>query len=185
VENGHGGIVIGSETAAGIFDVTAENCLFRGTDRGIRIKTRRGRGGRIENLRFRNITMENNLCPLAINMFYRCGIDNLENYFSQKSLPVNAATPSIKNVRITDIRAAGCRASAGLIAGLPESPIENLVIQRCTFSTDEHSGVPPDESDMFLGLPAVSEKSIRLLNVKNPSFRAVKVNGPAEAFIYR
>jgi polygalacturonase len=185
VENGHGGIVIGSETAAGIFDVTAENCLFRGTDRGIRIKTRRGRGGRIENLQFKNITMENNLCPLAINMFYRCGIDVPGDYFSQEALPVNAATPSIKNVSVSDIRATGCRASAGLIAGLPESPVDNLVMQRCTFSTDEHSGVSPDESDMFLGLPAVSEKSIRLLNVKKALLEEVCVNGPAEAFIYR
>ncbi|MCL2600387.1 MAG: glycoside hydrolase family 28 protein, partial [Treponema sp.] len=73
VEDGHGGIVIGSETAAGIFDVRAEDCTFRGTDRGIRIKTRRGRGGQIENLDFRGLTMENNLCPVAINMFYKCG----------------------------------------------------------------------------------------------------------------
>ena len=185
VENGHGGIVIGSETAAGIFDVVAENCLFRGTDRGIRIKTRRGRGGRIENLEFTNLTMEDNLCPLAINMFYRCGADSADNFFVQEALPVNAATPSIKNVIVSDIRAAGCRASAGLIAGLPESPVENLVIQRCVFSTDEQSRATPDEADMFLGLPAVSEKSIRLLNVKNPLFKAIEVNGPAEAFIYR
>jgi len=185
VENGHGGIVIGSETAAGIFDVTAENCRFRGTDRGIRIKTRRGRGGRIENVQFKNIAMENNLCPLAINMFYRCGIDDPGNYFSPEALPVNAATPSIKNVIVADIRADGCRACAGFIAGLPESPIENLVMERCTFSTDENSGVSPDEADMFRGLPSVSEKSIRLLNVKDPQCSAVEVNGPAEAFIYR
>jgi polygalacturonase len=185
VGDGHGGIVIGSETAAGIFDVLAEDCLFRGTDRGIRIKTRRGRGGRIENLQFKNLTMENNLCPLAINMFYRCGADSSDNFYIQEALPVNAATPSIKNVHVFDIRATGCRASAGFIAGLPESPVENIVIQRCAFSTDEQSDHRPDESDMFLGLPEVTEKSIRLLNIKNPEFSEIQVIGPAEAFIYR
>jgi polygalacturonase len=185
VGDGHGGIVIGSETAAGIFDVLAENCIFKGTDRGIRIKTRRGRGGKIENLEFKNLIMENNLCPLAINMFYRCGASMEDGFFTQEILPVNDATPSIKNIRISDIRATGCRASAAFMAGLPETPIENVHIQRCEFSTDENSGISTNESDMFLGLSEVKEKSIRLINVKNPVFEDVKVHGPTEPFIYR
>jgi polygalacturonase len=185
IEDGHGGIVIGSETAAGVCEVLTEDCLFRGTDRGIRIKTRRGRGGKIHDLEFRNLTMENNLCPVAINMFYRPGAALTDACFSQSALPVNAATPSIKNIRISNIKASGCRASAGFIAGLPESPVENVEINRCEFSTDERSGVSPDESDMFLGIPAITEKSIRLLNVKNIQFNEVNVRGPLEAFIYR
>jgi polygalacturonase len=185
VEDGHGGIVIGSETAAGVSDVLAEDCLFKGTDRGIRIKTRRGRGGRIQNLEFRKLKMENNLCPLAINMYYRCGANLQDGYFSLDALPINAATPSIKNISISDIEASGCRASAGFIAGLPESPVENLRLNRCDFSTDEQSGVSPDESDMFLGLPQITEKCIRLLNVKDIECNEVQVRGPAETFIYR
>jgi hypothetical protein len=38
---------------------------------------------------------------------------------------------------------------------------------------------------MFLGLPQITEKGIRLLNVKNVEFSEVNVSGPAEAFIYR
>ena len=44
MENGHGAVVLGSEMAGGIYDVTARDCVFLGTDRGFRIKTRRGRG---------------------------------------------------------------------------------------------------------------------------------------------
>jgi polygalacturonase len=185
VDDGHGGIVIGSETAGGIFSVLAEDCLFNGTDRGIRIKSRRGRGGIIRDLEFRNLTMENNLCPLAINLYYRCGAELADGYFSPDPLPQDAATPQVRNVSVSGIRARGCRASAGFIAGLPESPVENLRIRHCEFSTDEQSGVSPDESDMFLGIPGVTEKSIRLLNVKDPEFEDVTVKGPAEAFIYR
>ncbi|MDR2160337.1 MAG: glycoside hydrolase family 28 protein [Treponema sp.] len=185
VEDGHGGIVIGSETAGGIFDVLAEDCLFRGTDRGIRIKTRRGRGGEIRNLEFRNITMENNLCPLAVNMYYRCGAEQEAAYFSPDPLPLSPETPSIAHVTVSGVRASGCRASAGFVAGLPESPVENLRIRDCEFSTDETSGVSPDESDMFLGIPPVTEKSFRILNAKNPELRNVRVEGPKEAFIYR
>jgi polygalacturonase len=185
VENGHGGIVIGSETAGGIFGVLAENCLFRGTDRGIRIKTRRGRGGHIRDLEFCGLTMENNLCPISINMYYRCGAEHEAAYFSPASLPLTAQTPSIKNIAVSGIRAGGCRASAGFVAGLPESPVENLALRDCEFSTDEASGVSPDESDMFLGIPPVTEKSFRLLNVKNADLQNVAVRGPAEAFLYR
>ncbi|MDR0388359.1 MAG: glycoside hydrolase family 28 protein [Treponema sp.] len=184
VKDGHGGIVIGSETAGGIFDVTVEDCVFAGTDRGIRIKTRRGRGGHIRNLSFRNLTMENNLCPVAINMFYRCGAKMSDGFFVQDPLQVGVTTPSIKNIAISGVRASGCRASAGFIAGLPEAPIENLSIRSCEFSTDETSPASPDESDMFLGLPPVWGKSFRVLNVKEPEFSDVTVTGPREAFIY-
>ena len=185
VEDGHGGIVIGSETAAGIFDLFAEDCIFKGTDRGIRIKTRRGRGGRIENLEFKNLIMENNLCPLAINMFYRCGANSTDIYFKQEALPVDEATPSIKNINITNIKARGCRACAGFIAGLPESPVENLTINHCEFSVDENGFSSPDEADMFFGIPSIKEKGIRLLNIKNAAFNEVHVKGTAEAFIYK
>jgi polygalacturonase len=185
VEDGHGGIVMGSETAGGIFDVLAEDCLFRGTDRGIRIKTRRGRGGHIRDLVFRNLTMENNLCPISINEYYRCGAEHEAACFSLDPLPVTAQTPSIKNIAVSGVRARGCRASAGFVAGLPESPVENLAVWDCEFSTDETSGISPDESDMFLGIPPVTEKSFRLLNVKNPDLQNVRVLGPAEAFLYR
>jgi len=183
VGDGHGGIVIGSETAAGIFDVQAEDCTFKGTDRGIRIKTRRGRGGRIENLDFRRMVMEDNLCPVAINMFYRCGAEDEGGLFVQDALPVKSTTPRIKNVRIRDVRATGCRASAGFIAGLPESPIENLDMSRCRFSVDEKSGASPCSSDMFRGVPATREKGIRLLNVLEPKFSDVEVRGAARAFV--
>jgi polygalacturonase len=185
VEDGHGGIVIGSETAGGIFQVLAEECRFRGTDRGIRIKSRRGRGGEIRDLDFRNITMENNLCPLVINMYYRCGAEPTDVFFSPDPLPLNQTTPSVKNIRVSGIRASGCRASAGFIAGLPESPVENLVMNQCEFSTDEQSGVSPGESDMFFGISETGKKSFRLLNVKGAEFNEVKVKGPAEAFIYQ
>jgi len=184
VEDGHGGIVIGSETAAGIFDVKAEDCTFRGTDRGIRIKTRRGRGGHIENLDFCKLTMENNLCPVTINMFYKCGANPSDIYFSQEALPIESTTPQIRNVRIRDVRAIGCRASAGFIAGLPEAPVENLDLGRCEFSVDELSQVNPGESDMFFGVPETEEKGIRLLNVKEPKFSEILVRGAAKAFVY-
>lgn len=184
VGDGHGGIVIGSETAAGVDHLVAENCTFNKTDRGIRIKTRRGRGGDIHHLEFRNLTMKDNLCPFAINMFYKCGAKPGESYFSLDKLPITSETPRVHDVTITGIKAVGCKASAGFIAGLPEAPIENLVIKSSSFETDEASSTSPQESDMFYGLPSVDQKSFRICFANNPEFSDVVVKGPKDTFLY-
>jgi polygalacturonase len=182
----HGGIVIGSETAAGIRHVLAENCHLDGTDRGIRIKSRRGRGGDIFDITLKNLKMENNLCPIAINMYYKCGItDQSSPLFSLDKQPVTAETPHIHAVSISGITATGCKASAGFIVGLPEAPIENLTIRDCVFSTDETSPASPMDSDMFYGLPDVSVKSFRILNAPGAEFSNVKIDGPKDVFIYK
>ena len=186
VKNAHGGIVLGSETAAGIHAVTAEDCDLDGTDRGIRIKSRRGRGGDIRAVHLKNISMDNTLCPIAINMYYKCGCDDPTSpIYSLDKQPVTEETPSITDVSIMGVRARNCRASAGLIVGLPEMPIGDLVIKDCEFSTDESSKESPMDSDMFLGLPEVTEKSFRVLNAPGAQFDNVKITGPKDAFIYR
>jgi hypothetical protein len=118
-------------------------------------------------------------------MYYRCGAELEDGFFSLDPQPPGPATPSVKNISVSNVRARGCRASAGFIAGLPEAPVENLRIYNCEFSTDEESGISPDESDMFLGIPGVKEKSVRFLNVKDMELRDVVVRGPVEPFIYR
>ena len=44
MRDGHGSITIGSEMAGGVKNLTVRDCMFFHTDRGLRIKTRRGRG---------------------------------------------------------------------------------------------------------------------------------------------
>jgi hypothetical protein len=56
---GHGGVVIGSEMSGNVKRVAISNCVFEGTDVGIRIKTMRGRGGIVEDIRISNILMYN------------------------------------------------------------------------------------------------------------------------------
>ncbi len=51
---GHGGLVVGSEMSGGVRNVFMEDCHFEGTDRAIRIKSKRGRGG---------VRSRKHLCP--------------------------------------------------------------------------------------------------------------------------
>lgn len=176
VRSAHGGAVIGSETAAGIHHVRVSDCLFDGTDRGIRIKSRRGRGGAISNLEFFRIRMVNNLCPFVVNMFYRCGSTD-PSLFSLEKRAVSDETPSLKDVVISDCVATGSKASAAMIVGLPEKPVENLAIRNCRFSVDSDSTCSVNDSDMYLGLPSPEGRGIRLRYVKNLSLDNVTVDG--------
>lgn len=185
VRNAHGGIVIGSETAAGMSGIHASDCDLSGTDRGIRIKSRRGRGGDINDIELRNLVMNDTLCPIAMNMYYKCGITDVNApEFSLEKQEITSETPRIHNVKIVGCKGTGCKASAGFIVGLPERPIDNLEIRDCHFTTDESSDCSPMESDMFYGLPEVSVKSFRVRNAPGAKFENVTIEGPKETFIY-
>jgi len=163
-KQGHGGVVIGSETAGGIYDVVVSDCSFEGTDRGVRIKTRRGRGGTVSRLRFSDLNMKQVLCPVAINMYYRCGArpEEFSELFSLECRPVSASTPHIYDIEISNLEAQECRASAGFIIGLPESPIEKLHMHGCRIDLSKSEIVAPSESEMFEGLPETQARGIRI-----------------------
>ncbi|HQH88171.1 MAG: glycoside hydrolase family 28 protein [Spirochaetia bacterium] len=180
-KQGHGGVVIGSETAGGIYEILVSDCSFDGTDRGVRIKTRRGRGGTVSRLRFSDLHMKRALCPVAINMYYRCGakLEECSKLFSLEHQPVDALTPHIHDIEISNLRAQECRASAGFIIGLPESPIENLRMRNCRIELSRNDMVAPSESEMFEGLPEMQARGIRIRNA-NCDFDGLEVLGLPE-----
>jgi len=116
---GHGGVVIGSEMSGGVWNVVAENCEFIGTERGIRIKTQRGRGGVVENIAIRNITMRDIVYEaITIDM----------HYTKLPPEPVSERTPIIRSISINNVRCD--RAGVGIyLSGLSEMPIEDVVIE--------------------------------------------------------
>jgi polygalacturonase len=95
---GHGGVVIGSEMSGNVKRVTISNCVFEGTDRGIRIKTMRGRGGVIEDILVSNVMMYN---------MANEGILITLRYQSTKPEPLSERTPSAKNIRISGVTVRG------------------------------------------------------------------------------
>ena len=55
VYDAHGGFVVGSEMSRGVENILVENCVFIGTDIGIRFKSALGRGGIVQNITIKNI----------------------------------------------------------------------------------------------------------------------------------
>jgi polygalacturonase len=122
--HGHG-MSIGSETLGGVRHVTVENCTFKDTISGIRIKSDRTRGGLVENLVYRNLTMENVKIPINITAYYpRVPKDPLED----QGQPVTDRTPVFRDIRIENLTATSYQ-SAGFIVGLPECVVSNVVLE--------------------------------------------------------
>lgn len=137
--NGHGGVVVGSEMSGGVKNVVVNNCVFNGTDRGIRIKTRRLRGGSLEDMMFSNIIMNNVWVPVCVNEYYFCNCDRSDEFlFSENKKPVTDKTPVIKNINISNISAKNACVSAIYMKGLPENPISGITLSNVSIDMKEN-----------------------------------------------
>ncbi len=117
--HGHG-LSIGSEIAGGVQNVRASHVTFNGTANGVRIKSGRDRGGDIGHFTFRDLNMQNVGTPVIVTSYYgeRRGTPDVAQ-------PVTRLTPRFHDIRIEHLRATGAK-QAGVIEGLPESPIATL-----------------------------------------------------------
>ncbi|MCO5731434.1 glycoside hydrolase family 28 protein [Rhizobium sp. SSA_523] len=145
MERGHGGVVIGSEMSGGVRNVTVRRCAMRDTDRGLRIKTRRGRGGVVEKIRLEDCVMTGVAVPLVVNSFYFCDSDGRSDYVqSRLPLPVTQATPVVRDIAVRNLVAENVGVAAAAFYGLPEAPITGITIDgyRVGFDPDAVADVP-------------------------------------------
>ena len=174
--HGHGGVVLGSEMAGGVRNVVISACVFRGTDRGIRVKTRRGRGGLIENVRVSTVVMEDVLSPFTVNSFYHCGPEGKLPLIGDRSAQeVDEGTPQIRGLHLAHITATGVRASAAHLYGLPEAPLHDVSLHdvTVTFAEDPVPGTP----EMADGVGPVAGEGMRLGFVHDARLSGVRVQG--------
>ena len=141
MEFGHGAVTLGSEMAGGVTNLTVNRCVFRKTDRGLRIKTRRGRGkdAIIDGVLFENIVMEGVLTPIVINMWYNCCDPdrNSEYVWSRKALPIDDRTPYLGKFTFRNMTCLDCEAAACYCDGLPEMPIKEITVENIKFTYSE------------------------------------------------
>jgi polygalacturonase len=123
VHHAHGAVTIGSETSGSVRNLVASNITAVGTVNGIRIKSRRGRGGAVENVRFDNWTMRNVGTAIEVTNYYL-----MEGETRGGPEPVSIRTPVFRNIAISNVTIDGAKQLID-IEGLPEKPIEGLHIQ--------------------------------------------------------
>ena len=144
VFQGHGGFVVGSEMSGGVHNILVQNCQFLGTDVGLRFKSCRGRGGLVDNIFIRNISMfDIQADAIIFNLYYggksviemqRDG-DMANNTDMQ---PVDETTPEFRDIHIENVV---CRNAnrALFFNGLPEKPIENIYLKNISISAENPS----------------------------------------------
>ncbi len=169
--NGHGGVVIGSEMSGGVKKVTITNCVFQGTDRGIRIKSARGRGGVVEDIRVSNIILKDlKREAFTLNLFY------------QKSdpEPFSERTPVFRNIHYSNVT--GTAKQSALIVGLEESPVENISFNDIRLSTQTGFQVKDARDISFhqVHINTQSGPAIKAEKVKYLDLCDVRTNEPHE-----
>lgn len=178
MENGHGAVTVGSEVGAGVKDVHVEQCLFRHTDRGLRIKTRRGRGkdSVLSGIYFDRIHMDHVMTPFVVNSFYFCDPDGKSEYVQNRSpLPVDDRTPRIDSLYFTDIQAENCHVAASFLYGLPEQKIGRVEFKNVSisFAEDARPGVPA----MLNGVDECRKRGFMISGVKTLVMDHVRLTG--------
>ena len=134
---GHGGFVVGSEMSGGVKNILVDQCQFLGTDVGLRFKSTRGRGGIVENIYIKNISMTDiKTDAITFNMYYGgksvaemlADGDNPDNV---TKMPVTEETPIFRNIDIKNIICNGA-GRAMEFNGLPEMPIDGISLKDIT-----------------------------------------------------
>ncbi len=147
--NGHG-VSIGSHTRGGVSNITVTDCTFKNTDCGIRIKSDRDRGGVVEKLTYRNLRMTNVGFPILIYGSYMATeprfrkLNDLTAEIAKTypAEPIAEHTPVYRDIVFSNIIATTQKGRrAGLIWGLPESHVKNVLLENVSITADKPFGV--------------------------------------------
>ena len=134
---GHGGFVVGSEMSGGVKNILVDQCQFLGTDVGLRFKSTRGRGGIVEKIYIKNISMTDiKTDAITFNMYYGgksvaemlADGDNPDNV---TKMSVTEETPIFRHIDIKNIICNGA-GRAMEFNGLPEMPIDDISLNDIT-----------------------------------------------------
>lgn len=177
-ERGHGGVVIGSEIAGGIQNVRISQCKFSHTDRGLRIKTRRGRGELcvIDGIRMQNVVMDSVMAMLVVGMYYFCDPDGHSPYVQSRTpLPVDEYTPRVGAIELEDVTCTRCGAAGVFVYALPEQPMDSLRLKnvRIAFDPDAAPALPA----MMDGIPKMKGQGVFARHIKALTLEHVSING--------
>jgi len=132
--HGHG-ISIGSQTRAGFSHVVVRRCTFDGTDNGLRIKSDRGAGGEVHDIRYSDIVMRYVRRPFDLNMLYN-GNAGLSTDVGPRQAEAGQTEyiPNFHDIHITNLTVTHSPV-AGRILGLPELLANGISFSNAKFQT--------------------------------------------------
>lgn len=172
---GHG-VSIGSPTTGGVSNLTVINCTFNHTEAGIRIKSDRDRGGYLHNLSYLNLRMTNVDCPILIYASYMAtnrefrALNNLTAAVAARypRRPVVARTPIYRDITFSNIVATvPPDRRAGLIWGLPEMEVSNVLLEDVTITADRPFGIYDAQNVRLVNSKIITPQGVNQLSCTN------------------
>jgi polygalacturonase len=172
---GHG-VSIGSPTRGGVSNLTVINCTFNNTEQGIRIKSDRDRGGFLHNLSYLNLRMNNVMYPILIycsynatNPVYRALTDVTPAIVATyPGAGITPTTPIYRDITFSNITATtqpGRR--AGLIWGLPEMAITNVLLEKVHITADKPFGIYDAQDVRLVDSQIITPEGVNKISVTN------------------
>ena len=154
MEDGHGGVVIGSEISGGFKNLFVEDCEMDSPEllRVIRIKTSDCRGGLIENVNVRNVKVGRcEEAVLKINLMYEPQENCLRNY-----------PPYVRNVTLENVTSAQSRYGLYIIGLDGMVNVSDVTVRNCTFNGAEEGVSITGAERVRLRNVSVNGKKIRI-----------------------
>jgi polygalacturonase len=150
MEDGHGGITLGSEISGGVRNVFAMNCKLSSPrlDHGLRFKNNAMRGGVLENIFFRDITIgEVGHAAITVDFNYEEGARGKH-------------TPVVRNLQVQNLKSGKSKYAVDL-QGLPNAPIIDVRLENCTFDNTEHESIVKNVRGLNLHNVSVNGKELK------------------------
>lgn len=169
VFKGHGGFVVGSEMSGGVRNVYVSGCQFLGTDVGLRFKSKRGRGGIVENIWIDQVSMTDIPTEAVTFNLYYGGKSAVEVLESGETVPADVApepvdetTPAFRHIHISRLTCSHAR-RAMYFNGIPEMPIRDVTLEQVCIHAEEGAEFAYSEE--------VTMRNVSIFPAKGEAFR--------------
>lgn len=168
VYRAHGGFVIGSEMSGGARNIFVSDCTFIGTDVGLRFKTTRGRGGVVEKIYIKNISMRDiNTDAILFDMYYMGKSPGEDGDAKNEVIPpVTEATPQFRDFYVDNVVCVGAERALE-VRGLPEMSIKGIHLQNLSFKTNKGIDITEGEGISLKNVYLDCKDTSPLFNLNN------------------
>lgn len=128
------GVAVGSEMSGGVRNVLVQDCVFNNTYSLASVKAPRTRGGMIENIKYEDITFQNNSTEHKDCRWFR-GAINIDQFYSHEDFDpdnleeVNDGTATIRNISFHNIELFTVAGNAIYMVGLPENRLKDIRLE--------------------------------------------------------
>ena len=162
-DGGHG-VAMGSEISGCIRNVLIEDCVCGPENRApVRFKSQPSRGGVVENVTFKNMTLNGCGTFIDANLVWRM-VEDYEPFFPRTVL---------RNIRVINV--SGTARSVGTISGDPAAPIPEgtFIFDGCRIKADKGLMLSNVGQRNFDGLEVQLPEGEEFLNFRNDAVRGV------------